>query len=392
DKKHLNEKKSNLDKKLELEKNSFETSLNIIIKKVDEFGFEESNIIDDRSVYVKNLVGFVDSSITQFENKYLFASSEVEAIKENLRNTENEIRDIEIENKATGEYVEKTENDIRVLMNTHGFDDFEAVKNSIVSDKMLLSITREIDDFEKKTSELRVRHSDNIVKLNGRNISDEELEKRKSSVNLLKGEIEKEKNNKSGLEAINRELQKNMEIARKISDELSKKQIEKDNIDSLEKVMRGNRFVEFLSKIYLKNIVVDASKRLDKITNGRYSLEIDSDYMFVVRDNYNGGLRRSADTLSGGETFLTSLSLALALSSQIQLKGSAPLEFFFLDEGFGTLDEELLDVVMESLENLKSSTLSIGVISHMEEMKNRMPVKLVVEVDQVEMSSKVYIE
>lgn len=183
-----------------------------------------------------------------------------------------------------------------------------------------------------------------------------------------------------------------MEIARKISDELSKKQIEKDNIDSLEKVMRGNRFVEFLSKIYLKNIVVDASKRLDKITNGRYSLEIDSDYMFVVRDNYNGGLRRSADTLSGGETFLTSLSLALALSSQIQLKGSAPLEFFFLDEGFGTLDEELLDVVMESLENLKSSSLSIGVISHMEEMKNRIPVKLVVEVDQIEMSSKVYIE
>ncbi|MDY6231680.1 SbcC/MukB-like Walker B domain-containing protein, partial [Peptostreptococcus porci] len=299
---------------------------------------------------------------------------------------------IEIENKATGEYVEKTDNDIRVLMNTHGFDDFEAVKNSIVSDKMLLSITREIDDFEKKTSELRVRHSDNIVKLNGRNISDEELEKRKSSVNLLKDEIEKEKNNKSGLEAIHRELQKNMEIARKISDELSKKQIEKDNIDSLEKVMRGNRFVEFLSKIYLKNIVADASKRLDKITNGRYSLEIDSDYMFVVRDNYNGGLRRSADTLSGGETFLTSLSLALALSSQIQLKGSAPLEFFFLDEGFGTLDEELLDVVMESLENLKSSILSIGVISHMEEMKNRMPVKLVVEVDQVEMSSKVYIE
>lgn len=392
DKKHLNEKKSNLDKKLKSEKNIFESSLNIIIKKFEEFGFEESMITDHKSIYVKNLVSFVDNSITQFENNYLFVSSEVETLKESLKNTENEIRDIEIENKATGEYVEKTENDIRILMNTHGFDDFEAVKNSIVSDETLLSITSEIDAFEKKTSELRVRHSDNIVKLNGRNISDEELEKRKSSVNLLKGEIEKEKNNKSGLEAINRELQKNMEIARKISDELSKKQIEKDNIDSLEKVMRGNRFVEFLSKIYLKNIVVDASKRLDKITNGRYSLEIDSDYMFVVRDNYNGGLRRSADTLSGGETFLTSLSLALALSSQIQLKGSAPLEFFFLDEGFGTLDEELLDVVMESLENLKSSTLSIGVISHMEEMKNRMPVKLVVEVDQVEMSSKVYIE
>ena len=51
----------------------------------------------------------------------------------------------------------------------------------------------------------------------------------------------------------------------------------------------------------------------------------------------NGGQRRSVDSLSGGETFLTSLSLALALSSQIQLKGNSPLEFFFLDEGFGSL-------------------------------------------------------
>ncbi|SFE51124.1 AAA family ATPase [Peptostreptococcus sp. D1] len=392
DKKHLSEKKSKLYKKLGFEKTSFEASLNVIIKKIEEFGFEESNIIDDKSIYVKNLVSLVDNFITEFENKYLFALSEVEALKENLKNTENEIKAIAIENKAAGEYVEKTENSIIALMNIHGFDDFEAVKNSIVSDEMLLSITSEIDIFEKKTSELRVRHTDNIVKLDGRNISDEELEERKSNVSLLKDEIEKEKNNKSGLEAIHRELQKNMEISRKISDELSKKQIEKDNIDSLEKVMRGNRFVEFLSKIYLKNIVVDASKRLNKITNGRYSLEINSEYMFVVRDNYNGGLRRSADTLSGGETFLTSLALALALSSQIQLKGSAPLEFFFLDEGFGTLDEELLDVVMESLENLKSLTLSIGVISHMEEMKNRIPLKLVVEVDQAEMSSKVYID
>ncbi|OJT84637.1 hypothetical protein BM534_19845, partial [Clostridioides difficile] len=72
---------------------------------------------------------------------------------------------------------------------------------------------------------------------------------------------------------------------------------------------------------------MEASKRLDGITKGRYALEIDSTLNFVMRDNFNGGERRSIDTLSGGETFLTSLSLALALSSQIQLKGSAPLEF-----------------------------------------------------------------
>ena len=106
----------------------------------------------------------------------------------------------------------------------------------------------------------------------------------------------------------------------------------------------------------------------------------------------NGGQRRSVDSLSGGETFLTSLSLALALSSQIQLKGNSPLEFFFLDEGFGSLDTELLDVVMESLENLHSDKLSVGIISHVEELKNRVPVKLLVSPCDVGKGSRVKIE
>ena len=111
-----------------------------------------------------------------------------------------------------------------------------------------------------------------------------------------------------------------------------------------------------------------------------------------MRDNFNGGERRSVDTLSGGETFLTSLSLALALSSQIQLKGSAPLEFFFLDEGFGSLDAELLDIVMESLERLHSDKLSVGIISHVEDLKNRVPIKLLVTSSEAGSGSKIKIE
>ncbi|MFA3851483.1 SbcC/MukB-like Walker B domain-containing protein [Clostridioides difficile] len=137
---------------------------------------------------------------------------------------------------------------------------------------------------------------------------------------------------------------------------------------------------------------MEASKRLDGITKGRYALEIDSTLNFVMRDNFNGGERRSIDTLSGGETFLTSLSLALALSSQIQLKGSAPLEFFFLDEGFGSLDSELLEIVIESLERLHSNNLSVGIISHVEELKNRVPVKLLVSSSEAGIGSKVKIE
>ena len=91
-------------------------------------------------------------------------------------------------------------------------------------------------------------------------------------------------------------------------------------------------------------------------------------------------------TLSGGETFLVSLSLALALSSQIQLKGNAPLEFFFMDEGFGTLDNETLDVALDCLKKLKSeNNLSIGIISHIDKIKEFVPIKL--EINQTEYSA-----
>lgn len=84
-------------------------------------------------------------------------------------------------------------------------------------------------------------------------------------------------------------------------------------------------------------------------------------------------------SLSGGETFLTSLSLALALSEQIQLKGQSPLEFFFLDEGFGTLDRSLLDNVMDSLERISKKERMIGLISHVPELRGRIGRRLMVE-------------
>ena len=87
---------------------------------------------------------------------------------------------------------------------------------------------------------------------------------------------------------------------------------------------------------------------------------------------------QDAATLSGGETFLASLALALSLSAEIQLKGTAPLELFFLDEGFGTLDDNLLEVLMSSLEKIHNDKLKIGLISHVESVKQRVPVKLIV--------------
>jgi len=147
----------------------------------------------------------------------------------------------------------------------------------------------------------------------------------------------------------------------------------------LQQVFKGNAFVEFLAEEHLIRISRDASQRLKSLTRGRYALEVDSGGGFVIRDDANGGVKRPVSSLSGGETFLTSLALALSLSASIQLRGRYPLQFFFLDEGFGTLDQELLDTVVTALERLHGTHMAIGVISHVPELQARLPRRLMVE-------------
>jgi DNA repair protein SbcC/Rad50 len=164
-------------------------------------------------------------------------------------------------------------------------------------------------------------------------------------------------------------------------------------LSKLSVVFRGNAFVEYVAEEQLSQICRSASERLAVLTRRRYALEVDSGGGFVIRDDANGGVRRPVSSLSGGETFLASLSLALALSAQIQLRGQYPLEFFFLDEGFGTLDPELLDTVVTALEKLHSDRLSVGVISHVPELRARLPRRLIVQPAQsLGSGSRVYLE
>jgi exonuclease SbcC len=157
--------------------------------------------------------------------------------------------------------------------------------------------------------------------------------------------------------------------------ELATKEERRELCDSLRSLLHGNKFLEFIASEYLQEICVTASKTLLSLTGGRYFLQYDKE--FKVGDNLDGGNLRAVRTLSGGETFLVSLSLALSLSAALCLKSLRPIEFFFLDEGFGTLDEKLVDTVMDVLGKL-SKNFAVGLISHVEELKHRIDNKVLV--------------
>ncbi len=138
------------------------------------------------------------------------------------------------------------------------------------------------------------------------------------------------------------------------------------------------RFEQWLLNQALAQLVADASIRLRELTSQAYSLEVDESGSFLVVDHRNADELRSARTLSGGETFLASLSLALSLAdhvAQLAAGGSARLDALFLDEGFGTLDHDTLDVVAAALEELGSHGRMVGLVTHVRELAERMPVR-----------------
>lgn len=133
---------------------------------------------------------------------------------------------------------------------------------------------------------------------------------------------------------------------------------------------QGKKFSNFAQDLTLMHLLMRANARLATLSD-RYQLSFQpgEDDLLVI-DQYQGDTKRAVKTLSGGETFLLSLALALSLSDFASHK--VKLESLFIDEGFGTLDQETLDMAMSTLENLQSrSGKKIGIISHVESLKER---------------------
>ena len=146
-------------------------------------------------------------------------------------------------------------------------------------------------------------------------------------------------------------------------------------LHSLVGSQKGDKFRRFAQGLTLDHLVYLANRQLDHL-HGRYLLQRKQSEALELQvlDTWQGDTVRDTKTLSGGESFLVSLALALALSDLVSHKTS--IDSLFLDEGFGTLDSETLDTALNALDSLNASGKTIGVISHVEAMKERIPVQV----------------
>lgn len=163
-----------------------------------------------------------------------------------------------------------------------------------------------------------------------------------------------------------------------------------DNLKQLFNLFKGAGFVQYVSSIYLRQLCDHANIRFHRMTRNQLSLQINENNEFEIIDYLNEGKSRSVKTLSGGQAFQVSLSLALALAESVQSNTKAAKNFFFIDEGFGTQDIASVNIVFETLLDLHKENRIVGIISHVEELKERIPISLSIEKDE-EHGSQIFI-
>ncbi len=317
--------------------------------------------------------------VSQMQNENALSSKELETTITGLK-----VREKELKKSLTYESKEKALEHIKKL---------ELEKEAI--DKAYKDADAKARDCEKKVQDLTgqiAALSKNLAKGKSENL--EELEERRSDLNkeytdnnkllsLVKNRIDNNKELKTKLLSLGTELET-------LEHELTYKKIisqtANGNLSGKAKIMLET----YIQRSFFDRIINRANVRFMTMSGGHYELvrrdedniKSQSGLELDVIDHYNGGTR-SVRTLSGGESFMASLSLALGLSDEIQRSaGGIQLDTMFVDEGFGSLDDATLDQAISSLASLSEGNRLVGIISHVGELKERIDKQLVVTVTQ----------
>lgn len=370
--KQINETKDKQELEIQNLKESFENICLVLTKKkenIDKINFDETKQI-------------IEKQINEQNNKLL--ENRVK-LKECNALIETQEKSLEL---VQQEYL----NAIKEL----GFKDEKNYKEKTLKEADIEKIKQKIEQYKEKVTTIKTRLEDVKKELKEKEIVDvtQDIEQLEQSSQKQK-EAEKQINNKKASISFNKDTNKKL---KETAIELIYKMDKMAKIEELAKIANGtaNRktkitFEQYVQATYFDMVISEANKRLLSMTDNRYLLirkkkadkiseKIGLDLNVI--DNYNGQ-ERDVKSLSGGESFKAALSLALGLSDVIQsYSGGVLVDTLFIDEGFGTLDAESREQAINTLVNLAGSNKLIGIISHVEELQERIDKKIIVEKGQ----------
>lgn len=277
----------------------------------------------------------------------------------------------ELEKEISG-----NEEAIAKALTNQNFTEFKEVENILVQEINIQLVRAQVQHFRVEFETLKKFITELELKLKGLSFDNEQFSK--AEQHFVEAQNEQKKISDSvvtktaEIDRLEKEFVKKEELLK----ELTKLQKRSENLKIMMNLFKGAGFVQYVSSIYLRQLCDHANVRFHRMTRNQLSLQLNDNNDFEIIDYLNEGKSRSVKTLSGGQAFQVSLSLALALAESVQANAQADKNFFFIDEGFGTQDSESVNIVFETLTNLMKENRIVGIISHVEELKEKIPTAL----------------
>jgi len=347
-KKQINEAQS------ELKESRPSSDLNFLIKTLDRLRAEDEKLTETlNKIYANKQKAIIDIEVS---------NSNISNVKEKIAVLQTSLKPF---NKATF----KAKADYTLLVDLEELPELKTKVDNFHRELSALEINASA--LRDKTRDYGYTKDDFNSLTEAINTNEEKLTELKVFINVNQITIDIQKQNLATVTA----LQSDLDVVNK----------EYTAVEKLETLLAGGALIEFVTEEYMGLITDFANSYVYKISKGKYLLNYNGD--FNVIDNFNGGIKRSVKTLSGGERFIVSLSLALGISQSIAINNNKNFNFFFIDEGFGNLSESYIEKVLQSFDALINLNFTVGFITHVEKMQHFLSSRITVTKDNTEEGS-----
>lgn len=279
---------------------------------------------------------------------------------------------------------DKCESEIERQIACGGFQSLESVRQILSSSFDEDDAQTQIDNFNRQMIEFSSQLAALSEQTSGKDQpAEENIKSDEQTLSQKEKEFKSCIANKGGIEKEINLFETKLSQKTELEKEMKKAEARLDALNKLSQMFKGDKFIQFISTVYLEQLCAKANERLQIITNNKFAIRYWEEN-FEVIDNLNSGKTRSLKTLSGGQIFQASLCMALALVDTIRLNSDTREDFFFLDEGFGTQDNESIELIFKSLVSLRQENKIVGLISHSEILKEKISYNIAVRLDQNE--------
>jgi len=368
----LNEKKSSLD--------SIKGQIDQLKTSIPE------GITSGKDLYEK--LQKAEKMIRDFEEKLSDTREKLDKLRQDEAAQKRAMETSKNDLSALHQDVQKRETKLLEEIRKAGFLDIENMQEALLTNNQKEERKKSVEDWNNRLIELKSAVKESHKKVEGKEEPDlvsvyAELDKQEKAFNDLKDQIARQDENIKALNKIMAQIEQKEK-------ELNELQEESGVYLKLADLANGRnqnnqKFQTFVLSVFLDEVTLQANQRLSNMSQDRYELVRSENIQdgrrkagldLDVFDNYTGDLR-SVRTLSGGEMFITSLALALGLADvAARHSGGLKMDAIFIDEGFGSLDSETLDLAIRTLMNLKEDGRMVGIISHVDELKERIDTRL----------------